>query len=113
MKNLRQIQSQGLEIKKRFPSCCLQTVDEMAARTGRETSQGEKTISFDIGGLRMSTNYSFQVLPQDLGQKFVARPSQISLQTKGCKFNSGDYFVQSQFNFPRCDPTSHHHCILR
>ncbi|OXA62193.1 hypothetical protein Fcan01_02147 [Folsomia candida] len=55
----------------------------MAARTGRETSQGEKTISFDIGGLRMSTNYSFQVLPQDLGQKFVARPSQISLQTKG------------------------------
>lgn len=33
----------------------------------------------------MSTNYSFEVVPQDMMQKFGGRPSQISLQTKGCK----------------------------
>lgn len=65
----------------------------MTARTARQETgqQSEKdredkeNFIVDIGGLRMSTNYSFQVMPQDLGQKFGIRPSQISLQTKGCK----------------------------
>ncbi len=73
----------------------------MTARTARqETSQHHQSqvdkmddsqqdnFIVDIGGLRMSTNYSFQVVPQQQQQNlgFGTRPSQISLQTKGCKY---------------------------
>lgn len=40
----------------------------------------------DIGGLRMATNYTFQVIPLDPGTE-ESQPSKISLQTKGCKDN--------------------------
>jgi len=67
--------------------CQLQIVDEVTARSGRqETNEGKSPGHYltDIGGLRMATNYTFQVIPLDPGTE-ESSPSRISLQTKGCK----------------------------
>ncbi|CAG7725602.1 unnamed protein product [Allacma fusca] len=64
--------------------CRYQVVDENTGRTGRqETNDSNEVFLIEIGGLRMATNYTFQVVPQDPVQKKGGRPSQISLQTKG------------------------------
>ena len=78
--------------------CVAQVVDETTAgRTGRqETNESNEIFLIEIGGLRMATNYTFQVVPQDPIHKYGGRPSQISLQTKGCK-----YFSSTVFTIPK------------
>ncbi|CAL8135435.1 unnamed protein product [Orchesella dallaii] len=84
--------------------CRYQIVDEVTARSGRQETNEAKSPGHylaDIGGLRMATNYTFQVIPLET-ETSESSPSRISLQTKGfsakaknCLSDSSEVIVET------------------